>query len=101
MIVCHHRSRLALRVARREWRARRVAVRSLQDRHATHKAKVTMTSPDSTLPHLMPARHLAHVRYEIRGPLARRAQVPPETISRPRDFSVSASALAFSTTLRA
>jgi alanine-synthesizing transaminase len=26
------------------------------------------------LPHLLPARHLAHVRYEIRGPLARRAQ---------------------------
>ncbi|HSP97054.1 MAG TPA: aminotransferase class I/II-fold pyridoxal phosphate-dependent enzyme [Candidatus Dormibacteraeota bacterium] len=26
------------------------------------------------MPNLMPARHLAHVRYEIRGPLARRAQ---------------------------
>jgi len=33
-----------------------------------------MHAPDSTLPHLLPARHLAHVRYEIRGPLARRAQ---------------------------
>jgi alanine-synthesizing transaminase len=33
-----------------------------------------MPPPDSTLPHLLPARHLAHVRYEIRGPLARRAQ---------------------------
>mgnify|MGYP005858060385 CR=1 FL=1 len=30
-------------------------------------------SPDS-VPHVLPARHLAHVRYEIRGPLARRAQ---------------------------
>lgn len=32
-----------------------------------------MTDPD-TPQHLLPARHLAHVRYEIRGPLARRAQ---------------------------
>jgi alanine-synthesizing transaminase len=33
-----------------------------------------MSPPDLTLPRLSPARHLAHVRYEIRGPLARRAQ---------------------------
>lgn len=32
-----------------------------------------MTTSD-TPQHLLPARHLAHVRYEIRGPLARRAQ---------------------------
>ena len=32
-----------------------------------------MSSTDP-MPNLMPARHLAHVRYEIRGPLARRAQ---------------------------
>jgi alanine-synthesizing transaminase len=32
-----------------------------------------MTTPDPSQ-HLLPARHLAHVRYEIRGPLARRAQ---------------------------
>ncbi|MFN8643091.1 MAG: aminotransferase class I/II-fold pyridoxal phosphate-dependent enzyme [Candidatus Binatia bacterium] len=31
-------------------------------------------SSTEPLPHLRPARHLAHVRYEIRGPLARRAQ---------------------------
>ena len=31
-------------------------------------------STSDPLPHLRPARHLAHVRYEIRGPLARRAQ---------------------------
>jgi alanine-synthesizing transaminase len=31
-------------------------------------------STSESLPHLLPARHLAHVRYEIRGPLARRAQ---------------------------
>ena len=31
-------------------------------------------STSEPLPHLRPARHLAHVRYEIRGPLARRAQ---------------------------
>lgn len=31
-----------------------------------------MSTPDA--PHVLPARHLAHVRYEIRGPLARRAQ---------------------------
>src|SRR5215831_19873499 len=33
-----------------------------------------MSPSDSTLPHLSPAQHLAHVRYEIRGPLLRRAQ---------------------------
>ncbi len=33
-----------------------------------------VTPTDSTLPRLLPARHLAQVRYEIRGPLARRAQ---------------------------
>lgn len=33
-----------------------------------------MTAHETSLPHLLPARHLAHVRYEIRGPLARRAQ---------------------------
>jgi alanine-synthesizing transaminase len=31
-------------------------------------------STSDAFPHLLPARHLAHVRYEIRGPLARRAQ---------------------------
>src|SRR5215510_11286585 len=33
-----------------------------------------MPPPDSTMQRLLPARHLAHVRYEIRGPLLRRAQ---------------------------
>jgi alanine-synthesizing transaminase len=33
-----------------------------------------MSPSHPPLPHLSPARHLAHVRYEIRGPLARRAQ---------------------------
>ncbi len=33
-----------------------------------------MAQYDSTLPHLQPARHLAHVRYEIRGAIARHAQ---------------------------
>ena len=33
-----------------------------------------MTPSRVPLPTLSPARHLAHVRYEIRGPLARRAQ---------------------------
>jgi len=33
-----------------------------------------MTPSDSPLPRLVPAQHLAHVRYEIRGPLSRRAQ---------------------------
>ena len=33
-----------------------------------------MSPPDASLPRLMPAQHLAHVRYEIRGPLLRRAQ---------------------------
>jgi alanine-synthesizing transaminase len=32
-----------------------------------------MEGPESTTGRLAPARHLAHVRYEIRGPLARRA----------------------------
>ncbi|MDX6769448.1 MAG: aminotransferase, partial [Elusimicrobiota bacterium] len=33
-----------------------------------------MTHSDTHIPQLVPARHLANVRYEIRGPLARRAQ---------------------------
>ena len=40
-------------------------------------------------------------RFGRRSTSIRCVSVPPETMSRPRDFSVSASALAFSTTLRA
>jgi hypothetical protein len=40
----------------------------------THNCGLVMPSPSENVPLLRAARHLQHVRYEIRGPLARRAE---------------------------